>query len=565
MSDRCDGTLTKVKRGKVAVRDFRRKKTDRVKAGKRYLAKAPGRVKRRNLALAAALTTLAGAPAADAASLPQAGSWGSLGAADGQFTNLRDVAAGPFGDVYTIEDGGTASNRMQRFDANGAFLGKWGSEGSGSSQFQDGWGVAVSASGEVFAVDAFNQDVQVFSREGAFNSQWGTAGTGAGQFSNPEGIAVFGTNTVVVADRGNSEVDVYSATGAPVTEFGSAGSGPGQFNRLIGVAVNSAGDVFAVDRDNYRVQQFTASGTFVRSFGSQGTGPGQLQQPADVAVESDGDVWVADLAAGNIEKFTADGTYAATYDTVGTLVFSPIGLSFGPTGDLYIADVHPSQGSRILVGRESGAAQPPTGLPAPVLGVSVNVAPVSGTVRIGLPPGSASASQKGVTFAPLTEARQIPVGSFLDTKKGTVRLTSATDAAGNTQFGNFGKGLFQVLQSRSASAKGLTQLRLKGSSFNNCRVAARGKRQGEARVGRRPQAAQEQDRPPPPGQRRRQVPEPRPPQLGNRSGHGLDHERPLRRHPDQGQARQGRRARLPRKKTIVVKAGKRYLAKAPGA
>jgi hypothetical protein len=40
-TDRCDGTLTKVSRGRVAVRDFRRKKTVLVKAGKSYLARAP--------------------------------------------------------------------------------------------------------------------------------------------------------------------------------------------------------------------------------------------------------------------------------------------------------------------------------------------------------------------------------------------------------------------------------------------------------------------------------------------------------------------------------------------
>ena len=38
--DRCDGTLTKVTRGKVAVRDKRRKKTIIVRAGKSYLARA---------------------------------------------------------------------------------------------------------------------------------------------------------------------------------------------------------------------------------------------------------------------------------------------------------------------------------------------------------------------------------------------------------------------------------------------------------------------------------------------------------------------------------------------
>jgi hypothetical protein len=39
-ADRCDGTLTRVTRGKVAVRDFRRRRTIIVRAGKSYLARA---------------------------------------------------------------------------------------------------------------------------------------------------------------------------------------------------------------------------------------------------------------------------------------------------------------------------------------------------------------------------------------------------------------------------------------------------------------------------------------------------------------------------------------------
>ena len=120
---------------------------------------------------------------------------------------------------------------------------------------------------------------------------------------------------------------------------------------------------------------------------------------------------------------------------------------------------------------------PPPGLPAPVLGVAVNVEVVRGTVRIGVPGGSsgARAAQKGVNFVPLTEARQIPVGSFLDTKKGTVKLTSAADDRGNTQSGSFVKGLFQVLQKRSGKDRGITEARLKGSSFKRCSARGRGK------------------------------------------------------------------------------------------
>jgi hypothetical protein len=40
VEDRCDGTLTKVTRGVVSVRDFKRKKTVKVKARHSYLARA---------------------------------------------------------------------------------------------------------------------------------------------------------------------------------------------------------------------------------------------------------------------------------------------------------------------------------------------------------------------------------------------------------------------------------------------------------------------------------------------------------------------------------------------
>ena len=41
MTDRCDGTLTTVRQGTVAVYDFISRKTVSVHAGQRYLAKAP--------------------------------------------------------------------------------------------------------------------------------------------------------------------------------------------------------------------------------------------------------------------------------------------------------------------------------------------------------------------------------------------------------------------------------------------------------------------------------------------------------------------------------------------
>ena len=114
------------------------------------------------------------------------------------------------------------------------------------------------------------------------------------------------------------------------------------------------------------------------------------------------------------------------------------------------------------------------------VGVKSNVAPLSGTVLLGIPPGVAAArtgvraAQKGVTFVPLTEARQIPIGSFLDTRRGTVRLRTATGTQNGTQTGDFGRGLFQLLQSSRSSARGLTELVMKGGSFSALGAAACG-------------------------------------------------------------------------------------------
>ena len=116
-------------------------------------------------------------------------------------------------------------------------------------------------------------------------------------------------------------------------------------------------------------------------------------------------------------------------------------------------------------------AQPP-----PTLGETVAVSVVEGEVFIDLPPGSARASQKGSGFVPLTEARTIPVRSILDTRRGTVRLRAARNRAGQTQSGQFSAGVFQVLQSSKRSARGLTELRLKGSAakFKRCGSTSRG-------------------------------------------------------------------------------------------
>ena len=118
------------------------------------------------------------------------------------------------------------------------------------------------------------------------------------------------------------------------------------------------------------------------------------------------------------------------------------------------------------------------GLPPPVVGTTANLLPLRGRVFVRLPAGSAAgggprAAQKGSGFVPLEQARQVPIGTFVNTRRGTVRLATARNFEGEVQFGNFASGLFQVLQARRNNA--ITRLPLKGSRarFRRCRRARR--------------------------------------------------------------------------------------------
>jgi len=119
-------------------------------------------------------------------------------------------------------------------------------------------------------------------------------------------------------------------------------------------------------------------------------------------------------------------------------------------------------------------------LDPPVLGRLVNAEPVSGSVLVAVVGGSSSAAkgsartaQKGLKYVPLREAKQIPVGSFFDTKKGKVRLQTATTRKGKRQAGVFTGGVFKTRQSRKKSAKGVFELQLSGSSFASCKAGGR--------------------------------------------------------------------------------------------
>ena len=106
----------------------------------------------------------------------------------------------------------------------------------------------------------------------------------------------------------------------------------------------------------------------------------------------------------------------------------------------------PSGGYRVAAAGYGGTRP----CPPPEAGESVNVQPL-GTVLIRNSDGR---------FVPLRSGAQIPLGSVLDTREGSITLTSASNSSGGTQSGQFSQGIFKITQTRGT--RPVTVLTLQG-------------------------------------------------------------------------------------------------------
>ncbi len=101
---------------------------------------------------------------------------------------------------------------------------------------------------------------------------------------------------------------------------------------------------------------------------------------------------------------------------------------------------------------------PVRGIPAPVLGETVIVAPGRGNVLVRRP-GTRR-------FRKLAGAKLLPSGTVVDARRGSIRLTTALDEQGEFQTGRFGGSRFQIRQGHKAA--GMTSLMLRGGDFGRC-------------------------------------------------------------------------------------------------
>jgi sugar lactone lactonase YvrE len=157
---------------------------------------------------------------------------------------------------------------------------KEGLQGSLGGEFMEPSGVGFDSAGDMYAVDADNNRVEKFDATGAFLLAYGKdvdstqPGTGpevctvaasckagapgdqAGEFFAPTGVATDAAGSVYVSDSLNARVQKFDASGALQRVIGSGGGLGGQLSDPGSVFVDAAGDLFVADAGNHRVDEF---------------------------------------------------------------------------------------------------------------------------------------------------------------------------------------------------------------------------------------------------------------------------------------------------------------------
>jgi hypothetical protein len=399
-----------------------------------------------------------------------------------------DVAVQPDGG-YLIAD--VDNNRIRRVAPDGTIttVAGGGAGGDGgpatAAQLAKPSGVTLTADGGYLIADTYDHRVRKVDASGTITTVAGTGAAGltgdggpatSATLNRPIRVAVEPDGGFVIADELNNRLRRVAPDGTITTVAGTTGGFGGdggqataaQLNNPIGVAVTTGGDYLIADTNNQRIRFVDAASPTPAFTRSSPVSPANENAPriigtsfanSMVSLYTNPSCTGASVGNSPAAGFAAPGIAVSVADNSTTTFFA--------TATDLAGFASPCSSSSLTYVEST----PPPPLPPPVRGVSVNAIPLAGTVLVRLS-SSRKAHAAATGFVPLESVgRQIPVGSTLDTSKGTVLLTSATTPTGGAQQGQFSSGLFSISQGRKNA---LTTLSMTGGGLNSCSKLPRG-------------------------------------------------------------------------------------------
>jgi sugar lactone lactonase YvrE len=118
-------------------------------------------------------------------------------------------------------------------------------------------GVAVDKEGNLYVADTLNNRIEIFDADGAFLRTWGKNGDGPGYFARPKGVTIDSDGHVWVADGMQDRVQVFTNEGQLLISMGGHGLLPGQYQGLVNIAAdNKRNRIYTSEIYPGRVQEF---------------------------------------------------------------------------------------------------------------------------------------------------------------------------------------------------------------------------------------------------------------------------------------------------------------------
>jgi DNA-binding beta-propeller fold protein YncE len=172
------------------------------------------------------------------------------------FNRPTDVAWDSAGNIYVADGFGNA--RIAKFDPNGKFLKSWGTRGAAPGQFDMPLSIAIAAANHVYVADHGNRRIQVFDVEGAFEKE--LPGHGA-----PWAICIspgahpylFMSNSNAPNTLDGGEIYKMELDGKVAGVFGRAGKRLKEFGTVNQIDCRNPNQLLIGETQNWRVQRLT--------------------------------------------------------------------------------------------------------------------------------------------------------------------------------------------------------------------------------------------------------------------------------------------------------------------
>lgn len=145
----------------------------------------------------------------------------------------------------------TGGNSVVRTTADGKLVNSLGKAGTKNGELQQPTDAVVDTAGNVYVADTFNQRIQRFAADGRYLGQWTiqASGTSAGPH-----LAIAPDGVIYVSEPDAHRISAYAVNGSVLATWGGQGIAEGQLQQPVGVYVDGAGMLYIADSANHRIQ-----------------------------------------------------------------------------------------------------------------------------------------------------------------------------------------------------------------------------------------------------------------------------------------------------------------------